>query len=96
MDCLALCECDGFTGDGDLLLNQAFQMHLDTAFALVPDGFVCEGGEVEIAIQFPVDPLQKVLVEGCCDPGRIVIGFLQDFCILWPVHTDNQAGLRHG
>src|SRR5664279_2020717 len=57
-------KCEVLAADGDLALIKADEMHLDGGFAGVPARFMREAVERKVAVELPVDPRQKIEVEG--------------------------------
>src|SRR4051812_16748360 len=58
----------------DRLVEHAFKMHLDAGTIRIPQGYVAEEVEIEIAAEFTVDARQDVLIEAAGDALRVVIG----------------------
>ena len=57
---------------------QADEMHLDPLLLAIVEGAVPEFGEVEIAVELAVHPLQQVEVERGGDAGGVVVGGVED------------------
>ena len=49
-------------------------MHLDAGGGGVPDGFVAEGGGVEVCAEVAVEASEYVAVEGGCDALGVIVG----------------------
>ena len=73
MDRFAFVEGETVFSNRHLLIDPAFQMHLDARLVIVPDGAMGKGVEIEIRIEFAIDPGQQIEIEGRGHTGRIII-----------------------
>ena len=74
----------------DRLLAFTDQVHLDPTPDIVIEGMVHEGLSVKITRQFVIDTLQQIQIERGGDAAGIVVGRVQNFCILLQIHADQQ------
>ena len=77
----------------DLVLA-ADQMHLDAALDRVPDRAMLERSQIEVSIQFAIDPAQQVQIERRGDALGVVIGRDQGRLVLRQIQPNKEAGLR--
>ena len=90
MDGLALPEGEAAPADREGDVADRLQVHLDPAQGIVPDRLVAKSLDRNVPVQFGIDPVQQVEVEGRGHPRRIVIGADQDVDVLDPVHADDE------
>src|SRR5207247_3783916 len=75
------------------LVGEALQVELHPALRLVVEGEVLEPGDVDIAVELAIDPLQEVEVEGGVEPRPVVVGTLEDRAVLLEVDPDQHLPL---
>ena len=88
MNEFALGETEAAVGDRRLLVGEAADIDFDASLALAVESEVFEQIEVEIAVEFAIDALEQVEVEGRGHPGPIIVGRFENPDILFKVDTD--------
>ena len=76
------------------LRDRALQVHLHARAAAVPQRDVTEGIEIEVRLQFAVQPRQNVLVEGRRDSLRVVVRGNENLRTLGEVGAQQQRVAR--
>src|SRR5713101_147211 len=80
-------------GDGCGLIGEALEVELHPAFLFAVEGQVLEAGDIEIAAELAVDPLQEVEVEGGVEPGPVVVGPFENRALLLEIDPDQHLPL---
>ena len=62
--------------DHDHLITLADERYLDATVGAIVDGLMLETVDVEIRVQFAIDPPQQVEIEFCRDALAVVVGGL--------------------
>src|SRR6266436_9688010 len=75
-------------GDCCGLIGDALEVELHPPFLCIVEGEVLEAGDIEIAAELAIDPLQKVEVEGGVEPGPIIVGAVENGALLLEVDPD--------
>src|SRR5215469_9033675 len=92
VDQLILTENDRLSGNPGNLIGETANVDFDAPFGLVVGGDVLKPVDRQIAVELPVDPLEKVQVEPGGDAGAVVVGSVQDLQIFLEVDTDQHLG----
>src|SRR6266702_3207838 len=80
-------------GDRCGLLGEALEIELHPALRFAVDGQVLEPGDIDVAAELAIDPLQEVEVEGGVERGAVVVGALENRAVLLEVGSDQHLAL---
>ena len=84
-------EIETLTVDEHGLRFEADQMHFDAAIRCIPPRVVGKAFQPEVAIEFAVDALQQIQIEGSGDLLPIVVGGQQSANVFREVHSDDRG-----
>jgi hypothetical protein len=90
MDRRALGEGEALARDREGHVPRRNEVHFDPRQYVVPACLVAEGVDRDVAIEFAVDSLEEVEVEGGGDTGGIVVGCNEALDRLHFVHADQE------
>src|SRR4051795_8652193 len=82
VDALARAEREAGAEQAHGLALLADQVHLDAVPLAIVDRAMGEGGKVEIAAEFAIDPYQHIEVEARGDAGGVVVGVVEQTLLL--------------
>src|SRR6516225_1403719 len=94
MDKFILGELDTASGDPSFLIGEAANVNFYPPCGVVIEGHMLEPVDVEIAVELPVDALQKIEIECGGYSCPIVVCGVEDIGILFKVDADQHLAPR--
>lgn len=89
-------KCQAVVSKADVLILQALQVHFDTALRAVVERQMAHGIGIEAAIQFPVQMVQGIQVEGGSQSLRVIVGGMELLRGFLQVRANQQGATGSG
>src|SRR5215472_10461693 len=81
-------EAEAGAGNARFLRNEAANVDFDPSLSLIVESDMLESVDLEVGVEFAVDALEEVEVEGGGNPGSVVVGGVEDLGILFQIDAD--------